>query len=139
LEYRKPLPAPTPVTRRYWEALREHRLLIQKCMNCGSSVFYPRMFCPKCLSNNLEWVESEGKGRLLSFTILYSTSYPEFNDDLPFVLGFVELREGVNMIANIVDCKPEELKVDMEVGVVFDDVTEELTLPRFNPVRRSTA
>jgi uncharacterized OB-fold protein len=81
----------------------------------------------------LEWFKTRGKGKLHSYTIIHSTAYPEFRDDLPIMLGLIKLEENVNMIANIVECQPKNLRVDMEVEIVFDDITAEYTLPRFRP------
>jgi uncharacterized OB-fold protein len=135
MRYEKPLPQPTPISKKYWEGLRNHKLLLQRCRKCGISIFYPRKFCPNCLSEDLEWFEARGKGKLHSFTVVYSTGYPEFRKDVPFIIGFVRLEEGVSMISNIVGCELSDLKVDMDVEVVFDDVTEEFTLPKFKPVK----
>nr|MDO8091185.1 Zn-ribbon domain-containing OB-fold protein [Candidatus Sigynarchaeota archaeon] len=135
MEYKKPLPTPTPISKKYWEAAREHKLMIQKCGDCGENVFYPRAFCPKCMSSNLNWIESSGKGKLHSFCVVYSTGYPEFREDVPFIIALVELEEGVHMLSNLVECKPEDAQVDMDVEVVFDDVTEEFSLPKFRPLK----
>ena len=128
--YGKPLPTPTPTTQGFWEGLREHKLLIQRCQKCGQIIFYPREFCPNCLSEDLEWFEASGKGKLHSYTIIYSTAYPEFRGEVPLLLGFVELEEGVHMMSNLVNCQPQDVQVDMDVEVVFDDITESFTLPR---------
>lgn len=133
MKYQKPLPIHTPVSEKYWQSLKQHELTIQKCNICDKNIFYPREFCPDCLSEDLEWFKISGKGRLHSYTVIHSSAYPEFRDDLPIMLGFIKLEENVHMIANIVECEPENLKVEMEVEIVFDDITAEYTLPRFKP------
>ena len=40
------------------------------------------------------------------------------------------------MMTNIVEYKESELKNGMELEVVFDDVNEEFTLPKFRPVKK---
>ncbi len=67
--------------------------------------------------------------------MVYSTGYPEFREDVPFIIALVELEEGVHMLSNLVECKPEDAQVDMDVEVVFDDVTEEFSLPKFRPLK----
>ena len=136
MKYEKPLPARTPVSQEYWQALKRHELTIQKCRKCGKNIFYPREFCPDCLSEDLEWFKVSGKRKLHSYTVIHSTAYSEFRNELPIILGFVELEEGVHMVSNIVECKLQNLKVDMDVEVVFDDITKEFTLPRFRPSRK---
>jgi uncharacterized OB-fold protein len=55
-------------------------------------------------------------------------------DAIPYVVAVVRLNEGVQLMSNITSCSPEQIKCDMEVEVVFDDVTEDFTLPKFKPV-----
>jgi uncharacterized OB-fold protein len=49
-------------------------------------------------------------------------------------MAYVELDEGVRMLTNIVECKPEEVKVGMPVEVTFEDATPEISIPVFKPV-----
>jgi len=131
--YQKPLPIPTQDTKEYWEGCKRHQLLVQKCRNCGTLRFYPRPMCPNCNSMDSEWVKARGKGRVYSWTIAVQQFHPTF--EVPYIIAIVELEEGVRMTTNIIDCKPEELHVGMLVEVVFDDVTEEITLPKFKPMK----
>ena len=68
-----------------------------------------------------------------TFTVTYQNQAPGFRDDLPYVLAYVELEEGVQMLTNIVDCPPEEVRIGMPVEVTFEDVGEEVAVPRFRP------
>ena len=47
---------------------------------------------------------------------------PGFRDELPYVLAYVELDEGVRLLTNIVGCAPDDVRIGMPVEVVFDDV-----------------
>jgi uncharacterized OB-fold protein len=49
-------------------------------------------------------------------------------------LATIKLDEGVRIVSTIVGCKPEDVKIGMKVQVVFDDVTEQFTIPEFKPV-----
>ncbi len=128
-----PLPRPYQDTAPYWDAAREHRFVLQRCTECGEHQFYPRGVCSHCLSSDLEWLEASGKGTVYSFSVNHRAPHPGFADKLPFVLAIVELAEGPRMMTNIVDCDPETVAIGMEVEVVFDDITEEVTLPKFRP------
>lgn len=133
-EYKKPLPQPTPWSKPFWEGCKRHELLIQKCQDCQKVVFYPKMFCPHCLSSNIEWIKASGKGKVYSYMVVYSYQPTEFEGDLPYVVAVIELEEGVRMMSNVIGCPPDKVKCDMGVEVVFDNVTEEFTLPKFKPV-----
>ena len=134
-EYTKPLPQPTEWSKPFWEGTKQHTLLIQKCTDCKTLIMYPKLFCPNCLSKNLEWVKASGKGKLYTFTTVYSYGPSEFAEDVPYTVGVITLEEGVKMMSNIIGCEPEAVKCDMPVEVVFEDVTPEITLPKFKPVK----
>jgi len=130
----KPLPIVNPWAKPFWDAVREHRLIIQKCKNCGMHVFYPRIACPHCFSDQLYWIDSSGKGSIYSFTVVESNAPSAFIEDIPYVVAIIKLEEGVQMLSNVVECDPYELRCDMPVEVVFDEVNDQLTLPKFRPV-----
>ena len=137
-EYKKPLPTPSAVSRPFWEAAKEHRLVYQRCRVCGTRVFYPRDVCPgpECFGvGTLEWVESSGKGWVYAHTICYQAAHPAFADDVPYVLAIVELDEGWRMNSNVINVAPEDVRIGMRVEVVWDDVTPEFTLPKFQPLQ----
>ena len=129
-----PLPRPYQDTETYWAAARDHRFVIQHCKSCGKHQFYPRGVCSHCLSSDLEWHEASGKGAVYSFSVNHRAPHPGFADEIPFVLAIVELEEGPRMMTNIVECNPDSVKIGMAVEVTFEDVTEEVTLPKFKLV-----
>ena len=133
--YKKPLPRVDEESRGWWEALARHELYFQRCRDCGTKRFYPRALCPRCLSSATEWVRASGRATVYSFTVTYQNQAPGFREELPYVLAIVELDEGVRMMTNVVGCAPDAVRVGMPVEVVFDDVTAEVTLPKFQPPR----
>ena len=129
--YDKPLPRITPETKEFWEGCRRHKLLIQRCLACGTFRHYPRIMCPKCGSWDVEWVEVSGEGKVYSWTVAHQAFHHAFVEDLPYASVIVELSEGVRLMTSIVDVDPEALYISMPVQVVFEDVGSEMTLPRF--------
>ena len=87
---------------------------------------------------NVEWAKVKGAGKVYSYVITHQPFGEEWRDEVPYVVAIVELDDvpTVRLLANMVDCKPEDVKIGMPVEVVFDDVTERVTLPRFKPVRQ---
>lgn len=131
--YGKPLPVIQPWSKPFWDATRERRLLIQECRDCGKKIFYPKKYCPHCRSTDIEWAECSGEGRVYSFSTLYLGVHPKFQKDAPYTIAIIELNEGVRLMSNIVNCDPQDIQCDMPVKVTFEDVTEEITLPKFEP------
>ena len=134
IKTQKPLPQPTPETQPFWDGCKRHELLLPLCLNCNRLHFYPRALCPHCWSTDLKWVPSSGKGKLYSYVINHRLA-PGFEDEVPFVIAIVELEEGVRMMSNLVGvaADPDALPIDLPLEVTFDDVTEEITLPKFRP------
>ena len=130
-EYLKPLPKPTAISRPFWDAAKRHELMLQRCGACSKFIYYPRPRCPHCFSDQLNWEQCSGKGKLYSYTVVRRAASRAFAD-APYVLANVELAEGPRMTTNIV-APPEQLRVDMPVTVFFDDVTPDRTLVKFNP------
>jgi len=136
-EYKKPLPNPTKISERFWSGLKNHELFIQQCEKCGEYVFSPRARCRECLSDKLKWVKVSGKATLFTYTTVHRALMDVF--ETPYVVAYVELEEGPRMMTNIVDCRPEDLKIDMNLEAVFDDVTEDVTLLKFKPLSASSS
>ncbi|MCP4750071.1 MAG: Zn-ribbon domain-containing OB-fold protein [Proteobacteria bacterium] len=134
-EYKKPLPLITSLSKVFYDGCKEGKLMYQQCQDCGKVVFFPKELCDGCLSENLEWKTSSGKGSLFTFTVTYDYAPPEFADDVPFALAIVNLEEGFSIMSNMVECDFEKLECDMPVQVVFDPVTPEITLPKFKPTK----
>ena len=133
-EYTKPLPRPSDATRPFWDGCREGVLRLPWCRACARPHFFPRGLCPHCLGTDLEWRAASGRGRVWSHsTVRLSFWGKAFDDSLPYVVAMVELEEGVRILSNVVDCRPEDVTIGMAVSVTYDTVTSETTLPRFRP------
>ncbi len=133
-KYAAALPRPTPDSQPFWDALRRHELHLQRCRACTQAFFYPRNVCPHCLSSDLEWFRSSGRGRLHTFVISHAA--PKNSPlEAPFVIAIVELEEGPRLLTNLVGVEPDprQIRCEMPVEIEFADVTDEFTLPRFRP------
>ena len=133
-QYVKPLLQPTPWSRPFWEGLKRHELLLQKCSACGQLIMYPKKCCPYCLSGEMEWVKASGRGRIYSFTVVKNNPPSLFMRDVPFIIAIIRLEEGVQMLSNILTNDLDSLECELDVEVVFDDVTDGVTLPKFRVV-----
>jgi len=131
----KPRPVPTLETRPYWDGCKVRELRIQRCTGCGHFQFFPRICCTGCFGEHLEWVTTSGRAKVLSFTVVRRPVSPAFAADVPYVVALVTLAEGPTMMTNIVGCAPERVTIGMEVAVTFEDWTEDIAIPKFQPVR----
>lgn len=136
MELERPLPQPiTPESKPFWDGLREGKLMLPKCGDCSRVFFYPRIVCPQCQSRNVGWIQGTGRGKLYSFEIAYQTISKAFKVKPPYVLAMVELDEGARMLSNLINVEPDPKKIrcDMPVEIVYQKLTDEVTLPLFQP------
>ena len=127
-------PVAKPGTKAYWEACRRHELQIQRCNDCGSFQFYPRIFCTHCSSRAVEGVTASGRGEVVTWTIVERAVSKAYAADAPYVIALIELQEGPVMMSKVVGCEPESVQKGMAVEVCFEDWSEEVSMPIFAAV-----
>ncbi len=133
----KPLPIPTSWSQPFWDASKKHRLVLKKCSKCGFIDHPPYMFCTSCHTDEHKWIEASGKATLAAYAInMFGVPFP-FWADLPYVVAMIDLPEGPRMISNVVECDHDKLENGMELEVVFDDISDAITLPKWRPVDES--
>ena len=133
--YNKPVPVPQVESDFYWEKCKEHELWLRYDNDAQQAYFYPRDISPITFSRNTTWIQASGKATLYTYAIVHRAPHPGFVGDVPFVTAMVELEEGPIMPTNIVmdDPTPEKLQIGMPLEVVFEDITDEISLPKFQP------
>ncbi len=125
----RPLPAPTATDRPFWDACREHRLVMPHCLDCDNVWFPPYDHCPRCQSDRIVGSPVSGRGTVFGAAVFerpYLKSMPP-----PYHVALVQLEEGPMIYGTVVDVDHLDVHAGMAVTVVFDDVTSEITLPRF--------
>jgi len=128
----KPVPVATEISAPFWNALRERKVQIQQCDDCGHWVFYPRAHCNACFSPRLSWKPISGKGTLLTYTLTRIPTMPEFTDEMPQKLAVVQFDEGPHVNTTLLGLEPEDIKIGMRLKPVFSDIPDsESTLLRF--------
>ena len=127
----RPIPRRTPISQPFFDAAKEHRLVIQRCPRDGL-FFYPRTRCPNCLADDWSWETMTGRGVVHAFTVDRVGHDPAQRSRLPLIIAAVDLEEGPRMTTNIIDCAPEAVEVGMPVEVSFEDLDTE-TLILFRP------
>ncbi|MBU9767287.1 acyl dehydratase [Mycobacterium sp. TNTM28] len=119
--FARPMPVKTPTSAPFWEALAQHRIVIQYSPSAQAYVFYPRVLAPRTLADDLQWREISGLGTLYSYTVARRPVGPHFADAVPQILAIVEWDEGPRFSTEMVDVAPEDLSVGMRVKPVFCD------------------
>jgi uncharacterized protein len=133
-QYQKPLPAISSLNRPFWEGLKHRELRMQKCDGCGL-IWYPAApLCPRCWSRKFTWTPLSGRGNVNSWVVFHQAYFRSFEGDIPYNVAEVELDQGPRMLTNLVEVANSDIRSRMLVEIVFDDVTDEITLPKFKPI-----
>ncbi|MEL3891432.1 Zn-ribbon domain-containing OB-fold protein [Ferrovibrio sp. MS7] len=129
-----PQPDIMPLSAPYWDGLKQGKLLFQQCRACGNRWLPARDACPNCLKREAEWVESSGRGRIVSW-VVYHVSYNDaFKDRVPYDVTLVELDEGPRLLSNIVNGDAGR-KLSLHASVALQIEHEgDLALARFKLV-----
>ncbi len=128
-----PMPPPLPYeeSEEFWQACKRREMVIERCENCGEYRHPPLPLCPSCQSRNYRWTKVSGKGRVECFTIVEKALFPGL--PTPYNIVRVELREqkGLLVLGNLIDCDPEDIRIDMPLEVTFEDVGRGVTMYYF--------
>ncbi|MGH8013357.1 MAG: Zn-ribbon domain-containing OB-fold protein [Candidatus Binataceae bacterium] len=131
--YKLPLPRASGKAAEFYQFCKQHELRFQRCTECGTWRHIPRDMCAHCGSFEWEWARSSGHGKVFSWTVAMQPMMRQFADLVPYAAVIVELEEGVRMVSWVTGVKPDQLRLEMPVEVMFDDVTADVTLPKFRP------
>jgi len=127
----RPRPSLTQDNQFFFDGAKEHKLLIQRCVACGTLRHPPRPACATCRSFEWEAVEASGRGTIYSYTVNHHPKVPSF--DYPLVVALVALEEGTRLVADVRGITPETVRIGMPVRATFERFDDDLTLPVFEP------
>lgn len=130
----RPRPALNADNAFWFEAAKEHRLVIQRCTNCGVLRHPTGPMCGACQSLNWDTVDASGRGIVYSFVVNHHPQIPGF--EYPLIVATIELEEGTRLIANMTGIAPDDVEIGMPVELDWIDADPDLTLPAFRPAAR---
>ncbi len=132
----KPRPLVDDLTRPFWDAAKEHRLVIQRCQACSYFNHPPRQVCDACHGGELAFEQVSGRGTIYSFSVMHQPNVAGFADELPYLNILIELEEQQRLflVSHLPDSEREHVQIGRKVEVYFEDIDAELTLPKFQLV-----
>ena len=133
-DYQRPIPVPDEASRPFFEGAKQHRLMLQKCEECGTYMWPVKPACDSCLSTDVTWVQASGKGTLYSFVLMHQIFHPGFASEIPYNIFKVDLEEGLRILSNFVGIPNDALTIGMPLEVTFEDVTGKIAIPKFTPI-----
>lgn len=126
------VPTPSPLTKPFWDAAKQKKLVIQYDPDSRSYQWWPKAISVKTGKMNLEWKEVSGNGTLYSYTVTHLPA-AGFEERGRYLVGLVELDEGVRIIANLSGVTEDNVKIGMPLRVTWEELTDEITMFSFGP------
>jgi uncharacterized OB-fold protein len=126
-----PLPEPTPESMPFWDGCQREELLFQRCAACARANFVPTTVCRACLSDELHWQRSSGRGAIYSWTVVWRPQTSAFI--VPYAPIIVDVDEGYQMLSNLVGTTPDAIARGQRVEVRFAATVSGFVLPYFAP------
>lgn len=132
----KPLPTITELTRPFWSAAREGRLLLQRCSRCATFNFHPKPWCIECGCRELPWTEARGTGTVYAHTVSRSVAmnHPGWEAELPLLMALIDLDDGPRLYGQVSGCAPAALHIGMRVQAWFEPIGDTAGIPKFRPL-----
>lgn len=132
----RPLPKPTPATQAFWDGAKKGKLMLQWDPTAKKYQFWPRANSVRTGRRNLQWKPTSGKGALYSFTVTHVPT-PGFEARAPYVIGMIQLDEGVRIIANLINIEIDEVEIGMRMKVAWEKLSDDITYFAFEPDKRA--
>lgn len=129
-DYPAPIPQATGEEAVWFEHCRGHRLMIQRCAECGEYQFPPRSVCKECLAASPDWVEAAGRGTVFTYSVQHRYA-PGFAGQSPYVVAMIELSEGPRLLSRVVGS--DDIHIGMAVEVRWASISEDFDVPVFIP------
>ncbi|MEM0482206.1 MAG: Zn-ribbon domain-containing OB-fold protein [Nitrososphaerota archaeon] len=127
---------PISKTVRFWEGLKEGKILATRCRNCGKLHFPPAADCGECLSSDMEWVGLSGRGRLITYSHVVVRP-KSFQEEQPYTVAIAELEEGVKVLSWLTDVKRKDIRIGMELKMVPQQLSDGRIAYVFKPLTAS--
>ena len=125
---------PDDLTKPFWEAANEERLVIQNCTACNRLPHPPVATCRQCGSgDNLEWKGMSGRAKIYNYTVVYDTPIRMLQQNQPFNLAVVMLDEdpGIQMYSHLPGTPVDEVPVGASVEVIFEATANGQKVPEW--------
>jgi uncharacterized protein len=129
----RPIPVPNEWTKPFWDAAKQGVLALQRCQSCGHFQHPPYATCVECIATDLQFEAVRGSGTIYAYTVMYHTGDKRFASAVPYASIIVELDDapGALLAGNLLEAEYSAAKVGRRVEVVFEKLTDDITLPQF--------
>jgi uncharacterized OB-fold protein len=114
----------------FYKFMQQNKLMAGKCRKCGKTHLPPRPLCDNCFSQDFEWVEVSGKGKLLTYTVIHIAP-AQFQALAPYAVGIVQLENGLRLPGMINGIEKNKLAIGMSLTIDFGTCATSQTWPQW--------
>ena len=120
----KLIPVPDELSKPFWDAVNEYRLIVQHCGGCNTLQYPPRPACQDCGAAELEWKETSGRGHILANMVVADGRLGRTRPDQPFNLAVISLDDDptINFFSNLPGVPAYQVPIGAAVEVMFEEV-----------------
>lgn len=121
----KPIPVPDELSKPFWDAINERRLVLQNCGKCSRLQYPPEETCRECGSvDQLDWSEVNGRGHILEYLVTYDSRIKLKQADQPYNLALITLDDdpNINFLSNLPGTPVDEVPVGAPVEIFYEEV-----------------
>lgn len=117
-------PVPDELSKPFWDAVNDEKLVVQKCTKCATLHYPPRQVCDDCGNTSFTWHQTNGRGHIIEFVVIQDSHLPMREYDQPFNLALISLDEDprINFYSNLPGVEPFKVPVGSPVEVMFEEV-----------------
>lgn len=133
----RPIPVPDALSKPFWDACNEGKLMVQVCTMCNRKQFPPEPTCRECgWAWHLTWMETSGRGRIVEYSVTYDTRLRMWAPDQPFNNVIVSLEEDpvINFHSNLPGHAVDDVPVGATVEVYFLELEPGIKIPEWRVV-----
>jgi len=129
----RPAPVANALTKPFWDACNERRLVLQNCPACSRLHYPPTEKCAKCGSREMVWKEVRGQGHIDVFFVIRDSRVKGFQSAQPINFAVITLDEdpGINFLSNLPGTKPGEVTPGAAVKLIFEKTSNGQMIPEW--------
>lgn len=119
----KPIPVPDELSKPFWDACNEKRLVLQYCTADRMLQYPPEKTCQVCrTADHLEWREVNGRGRIMEYTVIHDSRLRPIQADQPINFAVITLDDdpGINFLSNLPGTPVDQVPVGAAVELIFE-------------------
>lgn len=121
----KPVPVPTELSKPFWDACDQQRLVMQHCLACDRMQYPPEPVCRECgAADRLGWRPVSGRGRIHGYCVMYQSRIKLLQANQPFNIAVIELEEdpAIKLLSHLPGRAPGDVPVGAPVEAIFEEV-----------------